>query len=362
MRPRLLHVVESFGGGVATFVQALLAHPRSYEFETFLVHGTRRSDLIDIVGLDVTTIAWPSAVREVEPVNDARALRELVRILREVRPAVVHAHSSKAGLLARVAALLVGRPRNVVYTPHAVAFLRTDVWPVTRAAYAFVEWLGGTLPARVVACSHSESAALKARGIRCETIVNGVTPSVSRWAAPRGHGPLQVVTVGRASPQKDPGFFAQVAATFAGRTDVRFTWIGDGELRAVLDEAGVHVTGWLDADAVRSRLVEADVYLSTSAWEGMPLSVLEAMAAGLPVVLRRCVGNVDLAQHGNGYLFSTVAEAVACLEEVARSSEMRERLGRASVAAVETHYLADRMAAEYYALYDGLMRRAAPQR
>jgi hypothetical protein len=95
-----------------------------------------------------------------------------------------------------------------------------------------------------------------------------------------------IVTVGRITPQKDPGFFAETVA--AVRTDADWRWIGDGdpEMRRLLEAAGVEVAGWMkNCDVLRS-IADADLYLHSARWEGAPVTLVEAAAIGTPVLAR----------------------------------------------------------------------------
>src|SRR5205085_2769729 len=104
-----------------------------------------------------------------------------------------------------------------------------------------------------------------------------------------------------------------------------------GELAAELTDPNVTVTGWLNEGAVQRALSSLDLYTSTSLWEGLSLGVLRAMAAGKPLVLRRCPGNVDAVRPGeNGYLFESAEEAVARLTTLARDPDLRRRMGECS--------------------------------
>jgi glycosyltransferase involved in cell wall biosynthesis len=99
--------------------------------------------------------------------------------------------------------------------------------------------------------------------------------------------PAEVVMVGRISPQKDPGLFAAVAASTRG-APWRYVWIGDGDsdARDELIRAGVEVTGWTPPDRAAERVAGARLYLHCAAWEGGPLSTIEAATLGTPVLAR----------------------------------------------------------------------------
>ena len=108
--------------------------------------------------------------------------------------------------------------------------------------------------------------------------------------------------------QKDPENFAEIAKEIIKKdSTISFTWIGDGddELKNLID-AGVEVTGWIDANYVKDKLLNSSIYLSTAKWEGMPISILEALACGLPTIAYNCPGNADIIQDRDiGYLFNS---------------------------------------------------------
>jgi glycosyltransferase involved in cell wall biosynthesis len=133
-------------------------------------------------------------------------------------------------------------------------------------------------------------AAISARLNRRTPAQVVLNPSPFAGASDRDEtGPLSgdVVMVGRISPQKDPELFADVARSFDG-DDVHFSWIGDGdpEERSALEDAGVEVSGWIAPFELRQRLEHAALYLHTAAWEGGPVSTIEAASLGVPILSR----------------------------------------------------------------------------
>jgi glycosyltransferase involved in cell wall biosynthesis len=96
--------------------------------------------------------------------------------------------------------------------------------------------------------------------------------------------------VGRIAPQKDPKYFTEVARwarNYGG--DFEFVWVGDGEkdFKKTLLDSGVKITGWKDRKGVEKELMAADIYVHTAAWEGFPVTILDAAKIGLPILARR---------------------------------------------------------------------------
>jgi glycosyltransferase involved in cell wall biosynthesis len=294
-------------------------------------------------------------VRAIHPVADVRALRALMVELKDLKPDVVHLHSSKAGFLGRVACQLLGF-KAVVYTPGGVALLRQDISALQRNAFGALEALGARFTGTVVACGKSEALALQAYGVRARVIANGTLPGPTPPEKRASNGSLTILAMGRATEQKNPAQFGRIAKQMAHSPGFRFVWVGDGALTQGLYEGGVEVTGWLPPAAVRQRLAEADVYMSTSVWEGLSLAVLEGMGAGLPLVLSACAGNVDVVQEGvNGFLFTTDAQAIAHLEHLAADEALRHRMGTESRRLLIAEHDVHSVAAQYSALYGELI-------
>jgi glycosyltransferase involved in cell wall biosynthesis len=197
----------------------------------------------------------------------------------------VHLHSSFAG-----AARAVLPPGTaVVYSPHCYAMERRDLGAVPRAGFATVEWLLARRTNAVVAVSPREAELSRRLSSRVPVAV-ALNPAPF-FAAPasraRTPGPAEVVMVGRISPQKDPQLFAAIA-TATRDAPWRYVWIGDGDTdaREELVRAGVEVTGWASPDVAAQRVAQARLYLHSAAWEGGPLSTIEAATLGTPVLAR----------------------------------------------------------------------------
>src|SRR5690606_3136505 len=120
-----------------------------------------------------------------------------------------------------------------------------------------------------------------------------------------------------------PALFNEIAAYFSEIPEVNFVWIGDGKLRNELRSPNIRVTGWLNATEAHDIVKSAQVYLSTSRYEGLSFAVLEALAMRKPVLLSNCTGNVDLVRTGvNGDLFSSSYEAIVKLLQDYNNPEM----------------------------------------
>lgn len=358
----IVHVVESFGGGVIGFVEQLCRHLPNHRHT--VLHAVRAGEVDPKITqsrfpADVAFVLWPHAVREIAPLADLRALLALMRTLPKLKADVVHLHSSKAGFLGRIACRMLGI-RAVVYTPGGAAILRQDITEAKRNLYGSLEAIGHRFGGQVVACGRGEAQALAQYGVPALVIANGTEPGSPPPQRPGVEGqPLTVLTLGRATVQKDPGRFGRIAQALAAEGRFRFVWVGSGELEHLLPRPAVEVTGWLPASDVRGLLEKADIYLSTAIWEGLSLAVLEGMAAGLPLLLSDCPGNTDVVEPGkNGALFHTDEEAIETLRRWAEQPEQLTALGAESRRLLVEEHDVHRVALRYEELYRQLADKA----
>jgi glycosyltransferase involved in cell wall biosynthesis len=295
----------------------------------------------------VTFIDWPFAEREINLKNDTRALISLIKILSNYRDAVVHLHSSKAGFLGRIACRYLGIKR-VIYTPHGASFIRTDISRRDQRLFHLLERLGAFFGGLVVGCGKSEAKLYHNLGGNGLFVSNGV--SITSTEEDKD---VNLITfVGIASKQKDPSLFNRIASRVK---DGDFIWVGDGPLRPALQSANITITDWVNTTAVYAYLNRASIYLSTSAWEGLPFGVLEAMNAGCALLLRDIPGNRDLVVQGqNGYLFNSEDEAVDHLKQMLADHEKTRAMGCKSRDIAKKDYSVGEMGRRYLEIYERL--------
>jgi len=352
---RIVHVVEALGGGVLSVLSSLVNAQVRDQHEVTLIGSTARADIPDtwrdMISPAVQFINVPM-VREIRPAADASATWTIRRLLRQLRPDVLHLHSSKAGGLGRLAALGLGL--KVIYQPHGLAYLRRDVDPRKRWLFARLEkWLallGGT----VLACSEGERQALRSivADHRIDLVCNGIpmlelpTRQTNPSTLPR------IGTCSRVCPQKNPPFFAEVAQSLAG--EAVFVWIGDGdkEDKTVLQAANVEITGWRTRTQCLDEMSRLDLYIQTSIWEGMPIAVIEAMALGLPVVATDILGNRDLIEgSAAGTLVSSPEDMVAAIRRILGDSVLASRMSAAGAHVAREQFSDVAMVKGHYRVY-----------
>ena len=355
----VIHVIEPFASGVTTAIINITRYIP--EADHIVVHGSRMwVDSIENVRAKfpaaVRFISWAHAGREIAPISDFRALLNLVGILRPYRhSAVVHLHSSKAGFIGRVACRILGIKR-IIYTPHCAAFIRTDISEKKQRFYRSLEKTAGKLGGLVVGCGETEAKLYEELGLNSRCVSNGVEPGPPSKTAKKIKKNKIVVFVGIANEQKNPEMFTSIASAFQDDKSVRFLWVGDGPLRADLNEEMMEVTGWKQKDEVIGYLEHSLIYLSTSGGEGLPYGVLEAMKSSCALLLNDVPGNRDLVVEGeNGFLFDDTEKAIKKLSQMLADDEACLTMGKNSYRMIEENFNVQNMSGGYRKIYQSLL-------
>ncbi|WP_243736973.1 glycosyltransferase [Cupriavidus sp. L7L] len=358
---KITHLIESTATGTLAMVCLAANHFAARGHKISVVYSQRPETPSNLAGLfhrDVALHALPMGPKDL-PVS----LIEVRRKLKELNPDVLHMHSSFAGFVGRMATLGWRSDLRALYSPHCISFMRTDISRTRRRIFTLLEAVAARGRASYVACSRSEAQAIERSlgrpAILLENAVDVDFFAPSKWeastSAMRSGARFTVVTAGGIRRQKGFELFAEIARRLSGQ-GFDFLWIGDGDTanKAVLIDAGVRVSGWRTRQDVRDILHAAHTYLSTAAWEGMPISVIEAMAAGLPVLASRCAGNVDVIDDGiNGLLFSVADEAVSCLERLRGDSSLHTDLASGGQQAARQRFAQGRFLDELEQIYIG---------
>jgi glycosyltransferase involved in cell wall biosynthesis len=364
-------------GGPAIHVILLSARLRAAGYETILVKGREapsEGDMLDFAReLDVRPVVVPELGREIRWWDDVLAFWKLVVIIRRERPDIVHTHTAKAGLLGRVAAWLAGVPL-IVHTFHGHVFHGYFSPSRTRLFVALERWLARRTH-RLVAVSERVRGEVLAHGVgrpeRFHVVPVGL--DLKRFAecdARRGEArdelglspdaPL-VGIVARLVPIKRHEVFLTAAAAVARRLPAcRFLVVGDGERRHTLERLAADLgigdrvlfLGWRrDLERIYTDL---DVAVLTSANEGSPVSLIEAMASGVPVIGPRVGGVPDVIDDGATGIIVPPDDASSTADAIMRllgDLEVRRKMGAAARERALRLYAADRLVSDVAALY-----------
>jgi len=292
-------------------------------------------------------------VREISPPKDLAALRAIRRWLERHRPDIVHTHSSKAGILGRIAARQAGVP-IIVHTIHGMSFNRTQRLPI-RWAFRCAEAYCARFTDRLIAVADAMIEQTVRAGVadrsRCITIYSGMEvekfdPSLYDAQAVRrqlGIPPDAVVVVTVARMFRNKGYEQLIPAmglAVRQEPNLHFLWVGDGPFRdEYLEQARllgvaerVHLTGLVRPEEVPKYLAAADILAHASQWEGLPRVVVQGLLMGKPAVAFAVDGTPEVVLDGQTGLLVPLNDVQALADGIVRlgrDASLRERLGAA---------------------------------
>jgi glycosyltransferase involved in cell wall biosynthesis len=385
MKPIVVHVITRLCVGGAQLTVLRLCRDLKRDYDVRVVCGPdvgQEGSIFDAVATEVPTALLPVLRRAIRPLDDVRAVAALRSFYRQTRPAIIHTHSSKAGIIGRLAAR--GSGASVVHTIHGWGHTPVDP-PARRTAFVVAERLVARYSDALLAVSEDVREEGLRRGIghreQYRIVPAGVdySPSHPDFAAARGrarralrldpHAPV-VGWVGRFMPQKDPETLGRVTAQLlAEDAGVQAVFVGDGPHRAQV-ESFLTDHGCIDRATfagfrpdVRSLYPAFDVLLHTSKWEGQPGVIQEAIAERVPVVTARVAGARDLMRTGNvgievppGDVHGLVAAVRAILSDESRRAPLAPSAVQA-VARRNSHKVA---LEQHLRLYSELVRARPP--
>jgi glycosyltransferase involved in cell wall biosynthesis len=376
-RPRrVLHIVTRMNvGGPARHVLALTARLRVLGLETLIAFGTPDPGEGELAPDEDASVRIPALRRRLDPVSDYRARAEIDRAITRYRPDVVHTHMAKAGALGRGAARRRGVPA-VLHTFHGHVLEGYFASPANKA-FLLAERRLARRTDRLIAVSSATRDELLELGVGrteqwrvvpleldLESIFAArLSPSDARERLGLPDVPT-VGIVGRLVPIKNHVLFLEAAALVAReRPNVSFVVAGDGELRTLLDaEAAqrlgnrIRFVGWIeDLTALYAAL---DVVVLTSLNEGTPVALIEAAAAGRPVVATDVGGVADVVVEGETGFLAPSGDARAVAQEILAllgEPELAGRMGEAGRRRARKAFAGGLMAGRIVDLYEEIL-------
>lgn len=360
---KILHI-GNLKSGIDTYVRNTVALA-SDDFEFVIVNGADDNSAPYMRhGKQVKTYGI-CMYRALNPVKDLKAVMQAVKIIRKEKPDLVHCHSAKGGVIGRFAAFLTGT--KVAYTAHAFSFLSAES-AKKKKVFLLLEKIA-KLNSYLLACSGSErELGIKVVGFKEKKAFawnNAVPDSLpliaqnpeiaqSELPVPQA-GERYITSIGRPSFQKNPLFMVEVAhGIHLKHPDIKFYLLGVGFYSPMLDDmkALIHQYGmddtfyllpWLSHEETLRYVNGSMLYFMTSLYEGLPISVIEAMSLGKAVVASNVLGNKDCVKDGyNGYLLPLEEKVfVEKMNELIEGDEKRKLMEKNSRAYFESDFLID---------------------
>jgi len=370
-------------GGPAVHIINLMAGLDPDRFDNQLIVGQPGPDEGDMGYLaaqkGIAPLVIPELGRELSPLRDLRTTLKLVRILRHQRPHIVETHTAKAGAVGRLAARLAGVP-IIIHVFHGHVF-HSYFGPAKTKLFINAERTLARITDRIITISPAQRRDIVdiyriAPPERVLTVPLGLDLESFRAAKQTRRGrfrsslgiPVDVLLagfVGRLTAVKNPSLFIEAAERVVQQyPQARFVFVGDGELRTELEKQvdalrlAPHVifSGWqVDMPAVYADL---DLLALTSLNEGTPVTVIEALAAGTPVVATAVGGVPDVVvNHKTGMLVPSgdVEKVAQAILQLYRAPEQARALARAGQSDVLERFGLTRLVDDMESLYFGLL-------
>lgn len=340
------HTVEVLIGGAGTFADGLAEKGVPYHSLLFLD-------------------------RPIRPYRDLRACVELYQYLRVRKPHLIATHSSKAGWLGRIIGRLLGIP--TVFTVHGWSF--TDGVPLLhRVLYSLAELVLSPISPAIITVSEYDRLLGARIGVGngdgfMVTVHNGVPDIPVALRSTSSSDCPRLIMVARFDRQKDHLSLLKALHPLMGVPWV-LDLVGDGPLkREIMSEAVTmgmeHRVNFLGTRKdVADLLSKADIFVLTSHWEGLPLSILEGMRACLPIVASDVGGISEAVRDSeNGYLIPknelSVSVLTRRLQDLIQNSDLRLEMGNKSRTYYETGFTLERMVTQTIGVYENLLSRVA---
>ena len=368
---KILHI-GNLKSGIDTYVRNTVALA-SDKFEFVIVNGAddnskpymRHGKQVKTYSIDM--------YRALNPVKDMKAVMQAIKIIKKEKPDLVHCHSAKGGVIGRFAAFFTGT--KVVYTAHAFSFLSAES-AKKKQVFLLLEKIA-KLNSYLLACSGSErELGIKVVGFKIKKAFawNNAVPDVdkgltrisqiSRISSQKNEssdlpvpkvGERYITSIGRPSYQKNPLFMVEVAhGIHLKHPDIKFYLLGVGFYSPMLEDMKklihqydmddtFYLLPWLSHEETLKYVKGSMLYFMTSLYEGLPISVIEAMSLGKAIVASDVLGNKDCVKDGyNGYLLPLKEEVfVEKMNDLIENDEKRKEMEKNSRSYFESDFFID---------------------
>ena len=358
-------------GGPAVIVADLMRGLDSSRFEQMLITGycaDNEADYLETVATDVKATRIGGLGRSISPMADARAFLKLIALIRRENPDVIHTHTAKAGVLGRLAAILAGSKALKVHTFHGHLLHGYFAGWKIKLVIAIEKFLATRTDILIAVGNQVRDDLLNVgvgKAAQYKVFYPGLPApaDIDRDAARKAIGldlnAIYCTFVGRLTQIKRPDRLLDVVAACQARgLNLHFLVAGEGELfesskaRALEENLPVTFLGWRsDIDQL---FAASDLAILTSDNEGIPLTLIQAAFAGIPIVAPRVGSIADIVIDGEtGFLTSTQAGAMAsALSALVTDEDLREELGSVGRAHAEKYFSLEKSLADHASLYE----------
>lgn len=366
---KILFICESVGGGVRRHLVDIIKNLPSDQFQIHLIFSSNRADEIfkgemvyfkekGIILYDINEMS-----REIDIRKDIKSLYKIYKIAKNINPNIIHCHSSKAGALGRVIGILL--KKRTFYTPHAYFAQNNMTSKRKKRFFVLLEKVLAKISYMTINVSDGEKQfALKEKIVteqKSTVIYNGIQPIEITNNVEQKSDKFIVGTIARVDEQKNPWLFIKIAERVIEKSpNILFKYVGDGPELPKIEkylkennlEEKIQFLGF--AKQPEYHLSEFNIYLSTSLYEGLPYSIIEAMVLKKALVLSNVTGNNELLiNEYNGELFhlNDSSKAVSSILSIYYNKSKMELYGKNSYLLYQQKYSLEKMITDLKNLY-----------
>lgn len=314
---KIAHILHCVGG-VDVSLRLILENIDNDKFENVVIHGFKdsKNDFVDRNN-NIIKEYKVSILRDISLFNDFLSIINTYKIVKKENPELIHAHSAKGGVVGRIVGFLLGI--KVLYTPQAFSYLSTNN-KIKRKIFLFIEKALTFKNSYLLASSNSEKGrAIKDVKYKNQNVLlfNNSINSIEKIEVLKINKTWPdkyICTVGRPSYQKNIELMIHVLNEVRKEHDIHLVIMGVGhhsdkldDVKKLIDEfklnKSVTLIEWTDRENIFNIINNSKFYISTARYEGLPYSIIEALALGKPCIVSDCDGNRDLIQNDyNGFV------------------------------------------------------------
>ena len=351
-------------GGAQVHVRDLAKALTEANHDVLIITGERGLYTNNLDEMGINFISYSSLQRSINPVKDLKALKELLKVIKEFKPDLISTHSSKAGMLGRLAAKITNKP--CLFTAHGWAFTEGVPEP-NRSIYKVLEKIVEPLAVKIICVSENDRFLGTKTGMSSDRLIkvhNGMPDiSVNLIADTTISNPVRIVMIARFDKQKD---HTTLFKAFQDIPNAQLELVGDGPNLEVMKELAINL-GIIDTikflgyrSDIPQILSQAQIFTLISNWEGCPRTTIEAMRAGLPVIVSDVGGAAEAVIEGvTGYSIAQgdVDSLHQKLLTLVSDSKLRQEMGNQARKRYEKQFIFNTMFEQTFNVYEQVLNR-----
>jgi glycosyltransferase involved in cell wall biosynthesis len=362
-KPKVLHIIARLNvGGTSRYLDNLIPGLQEGGYEVLVATGyVQGSEIEDDAAKRLPIHRIPTLGRKISPINDFKARRAIKKLIRDYKPDIIQSHTFKAGLLTRT--FKCGTPK--IHTFHGHLFDDPEFQGLKKYPVIFTERLLASHANQLITVGDQVGRDLIAYGIGKPNQLHSIAPgvrqlqfiekslSLAEFGLENETRPI-VVWMARVTAVKGPERVIEIAKAMP---DVRFLMVGGGDLFEIIQESAPENLSLLGWQIPEKAWPLADIGLSTSQNEGIPISIIEAQMAGVPVVSVNAGAISQIVIDGETGIItsSEIAEIAAGISKLIESPELRNQYSKSARFNVTEKFRIDKFVIEYLGIYSQIL-------